>query len=736
MPPDRVTVVEQNLENYLATARPAAHLLASHEPVRPGSSLTAAQARALFEDQVLSRQLDMAARRLKARGVGYYTIASAGHEQNAVLGTQLRVTDPALLHYRSGGFMMARSRHLGSVTPTFDTLLSLCASRDDPIAQGRHKVWGSRPLGVPPQTSTIASHLPKAVGMAFALGRARRLGIDHDHPHDALVCCSFGDASANHATALAGINAARYAHRRGNPVPVLFVCEDNGIGISVRTPRRWINDAFSGLRHLRYFEADGELDEIWETTRLAIETCRATKGPVFLHLRTVRLWGHAGSDVETTYRELPEIEAVEDQDPLLRNARFLIERGAATPGAIATLLRTTRTRVEACEPEAAGRGHLASREGVMIPLSFDLDPDCRSKASEPIEVDARAELWRGRLPEAATAPTKRTLGAHINAALADEMLRRPEIVVFGEDVGRKGGVYYVTAGLQERFGQARVFDTLLDETTILGVAQGAAQAGLLPIPEIQYLAYLHNAIDQLRGEASSLSFFSVGQFTNPMVVRIASFAYQRGFGGHFHNDNAIAALREIPGMVVATPSRGEDAVRMLRGCLTMAKEHGRVIAFLEPIALYHEKDLHEPGDQGWLSDYPAQGEALLPGEAGVHGEGKLLFISYANGVRMCRRVARRAGLDARVLDLRWLNPLPWEAIEREASTAAAIVVVDECRASGGVADAILARLAERGYDGKLRSVRSADTFIPLGPTAPMVLVSEEEIEAAAREVTA
>ena len=137
------------------------------------------------------------------------------------------------------------------------------------------------------------------------------------------------------------------------------------------------------------------------------------------------------------------------------------------------------------------------------------------------------------------------------------MARRREIVVFGEDVGRKGGVYYVTAGLQKKFGIARVFDTLLDETTILGVAQGAGLMGLLPIPEIQYLAYIHNAVDQLRGEACSLSYFSCGQFVNPMVVRIAAFAYQKGFGGHFHNDNAIGGLRDIPGLILTAPARGE-----------------------------------------------------------------------------------------------------------------------------------------------------------------------------------
>ena len=307
------------------------------------------------------------------------------------------------------------------------------------------------------------------------------------------------------------------------------------------------------------------------------------------------------------------------------------------------------------------------------------------------------------LPEDATQPTARTLAGNLNAALADELLRRPEVLLFGEDVGRKGGVYNVTNGLQKRFGPARVFDTLLDETSILGIAQGAAQAGLLPIPEIQYLAYLHNALDQLRGEAASLQFFSSGQFRNPMVVRVAGLAYQKGFGGHFHNDNAIGALRDIPGLVLAVPSRGDDAVRMLRGAVAMAAEDGRVVVFLEPIALYHERDLHADGDGEWLTDLPdasrrtccrARSASAAPTE-----DADLLIVSYANGYRLSLQAAARLrdehDLRVRVLDLRWLNPLPTDAIRAHADEIGAVLVVDECRATGGgVADAIVADLAE------------------------------------------
>ena len=149
----RVEIVEANLDRCLRETPAAGRPLAPDAPLAPGSSLPAGRAVALFEDQLVSRALDVEARRLKQRGAGYYTIASAGHEQNAILGAQLRLSDPALLHYRSGAFMMARARQQPGIDPIRDTLLSLVAAAEDPIAAGRHKVWGSRKLWVPPQTS-------------------------------------------------------------------------------------------------------------------------------------------------------------------------------------------------------------------------------------------------------------------------------------------------------------------------------------------------------------------------------------------------------------------------------------------------------------------------------------------------------------------------------------------------------------------------------------------------------
>jgi 2-oxoisovalerate dehydrogenase E1 component len=321
------------------------------------------------------------------------------------------------------------------------------------------------------------------------------------------------------------------------------------------------------------------------------------------------------------------------------------------------------------------------------------------------------------------------------------MAARPGMCVFGEDVARKGGVYGVTRGLLGRFGAGRVFDTVLDEQAILGLALGAGLAGLLPVPEIQYLAYLHHAADQIRGEAATLPFFSQGRYRNPMVVRVAGYGYS-SFGGHFHNDSTVAGLRDIPGLIIASPARPGDAAAMLRTCLAAAEADGSVCVFLEPIALYHARDLHAPGDGGWQEDYlpPARWDpAHVPaGEARTYGDGSdLTVVTFGNGLRLSLRAAARlaaAGIGCRVVDLRWLSPLPAGDIVREAGAAGRVLVADETRRSGGVSEAVITALADAGFSGQVARVTSEDSFVPLGDAAATVLLSQEGIEAAARRL--
>ncbi|MFI6998581.1 thiamine pyrophosphate-dependent enzyme [Nocardia sp. NPDC050175] len=804
----------------------------------------------LFESQATSRQLDLAARQLGASKRGYYSIGSSGHEGNAALGVALRVTDPALLHYRSGAFFVQRTRQVPGLDPIRDVLLGIVAAAADPISGGRHKVFGSKPAAIIPQTSTIASHLPRAVGLAFAIDRAARLGISSEWPSDAVVLCSFGDASANHSTAAGAINAAIHTARQGVPLPILFLCEDNGIGISVPTPADWIQQAYGSRAGLEYFGADGcdPIDAL-TTSTAAAAWVREHRKPAFLHLRTVRLLGHAGSDVEAAYRRPADIATDLLRDPVTATARLLVATGVATPAEVlaryddiahrvtttaetvwrepkltssAAVLaplapshpaliredvlrigtrlgdsaapKTGRPAVEAMSntvaPETgrpptealsntatleAGRPAVEALPGTAVPpyrstigatdtavaqngvqpgspagnLGASADP---SPSTAPQAAALHTDAARATsVPQAAEQPADSgpnhgaavadpmTLGQAINRTLANLLTRDPDVLVFGEDVGRKGGVYGVTKGLQKQFGKRRVFDTLLDEQSVLGTALGTALAGFIPIPEIQYLAYVHNAADQLRGEAATLSFFSNGSYHNPMVVRIAGYAYQKGFGGHFHNDNSIAALRDIPGVIVASPARADDAAALLRTCVSAARVDGRVCIYLEPIALYHTRDLHEPGDNAWLAP-PSDTTHAEIGRARIYGDGTdLTIVTFANGVPMSLRVARRLadrGIRTRVLDLRWLSPLPLDDLLQHARATGRVLIADETRHSGGVSESICAALIDAGFEGRISRVTSEDTFIPLGPAADTILLDEAKIETAAGKLLA
>ncbi len=737
---NRAGIVDKNFVALLAELPEGPARTDLDAPVRAGSALSAREALALFESQLESRHLDLAARLLKARNECFYTIGSSGHEGNAVVAAATTPDDPAFLHYRSGAFYVHRGRQVPGATPVMDVLLGLAASTDEPIAGGRHKVFGSLPLNIPPQTSTIASHLPKAVGMALAFERAKRLGWKKDGKHapdasdDRIVVCTFGDASANHSTAVGAIHAAEWHAHQGRPCPILFVCEDNGIGISTPTPQGWIATQYGHRVNLGYVAGDGlDLPDAWEAAQAAARWVRTHRAPCILHLRTVRLMGHAGSDVETTYRTPEELAAAEALDPLLRTARLLVENGWMRAAEVVALYEEVRTRVTALGEEAIRRPKLTDANIVIAPLSPRSPAAVADTSRHMADVSMRLKHHGGALPED---DKPKHLAVQINRAVGDLMLAHPESLLLGEDVGKKGGVYNVTSDLQKRLGAERVIDTLLDEQTILGMAIGAAQAGQLPLPEIQYLAYFHNACDQIRGEAASLQYFSQGQFKNPMVVRVAGYAYQKGFGGHFHNDNSIAALRDIPGLVIASPARGDDAAAMLRTCVASAKVDGTVCMFLEPIALYMTKDLYKDGDGLWQSSYPGSDVHAPIGSGRLYGEGTdLTIVSWANGLWMSLRVAKRLedqhGIRCRVLDLRWVNPLPVEDLVAAVNATGKVLVVDECRRTGGLGEAVFAALVENGVKAEMARVAGKDVFIPLGGAANLVLVQEEDIEAAA-----
>ena len=683
----------------------------------------------IFESQVFSRHMDLKARLLKNEGKCFYTIGSSGHEGNAVFGKVFPYTDMAFLHYRSAPFFIERSKQIPEATPIYDMALSFMASSEDPISGGRHKVIGSKPLNIPPQTSTIASHLPKAVGTAFSIDRAKSLEIpERELKSDSIVICSFGDASVNHATALSAFNTARWITHAGDHVPIVFICEDNGTGISVPTDKRWIEQNFSDFPGIKYIQADGlHLIDLIINTRYAEQDCRIDRSPIFFHMRTVRLMGHAGSDIEVGYRSLAEIEATEFNDPLLHSARILVENKCLSAEEILNLYESARAQIGFVYDAATLRPKLESSKDVMASITAN---QTTRKVPKQTTQKAREELF-GKEFKRIDQPQH--MAKLINYALSDIMLRYKNTLVFGEDVAQKGGVYHVTANLYKQYGFRRVFDSSLDETSIIGFGIGFGHNGFVPIPEIQFLAYFHNAEDQLRGEAATLAFFSEGQFTNPMVLRVPGLGYQKGFGGHFHNDNSLTIFRDLPGVILAVPSNGVDAAKMLRTAVREAYVNGRVVVFVEPIALYMIKDLHEQKDGKWNFQYPDLYEEIPLGEFAEYGNGKILtIITYGNGLYLSlqaqKEIEKILKKKIKVIDLRWLSDINLPHVQEAIDTCENILIVDECRRTGCHGEGLLANLireSKKPLNIKLHAAE--DSFISLGVSATATLPSKESI---------
>ena len=444
-------------------------------------------------------------------------------------------------------------------------------------------------------------------------------------------------------------------------------------------------------------------------------------------MKTVRLMGHAGSDIESSYLSMSDIEEAEKNDPLLHSARILINDRILSSDEILDLYEKTRTRIHYVFEKATTRPRLDEASdimGVIVPN------DSKKNIPDLTNEKMRAKIF-GKEYKRLAQPNH--MAKLINYALKDIMLQYDNTLVFGEDVAKKGGVYHITVDLFNQFSIRRVFNSPLDETSIIGFAAGLAHNGFLPIPEIQFLAYFHNAEDQLRGEAATLSFFSQGQYINPMVIRIAGLAYQKGFGGHFHNDNSLTIFRDIPGVILACPSNGSDAVKMLRTATREAYTNGRIVVFIEPIALYMVKDLHQPSDDKWSSKYSEINEELKLGEFVTYGKGKALtIISYGNGLyhslKAQPQIEKIINRKIKIIDICWLSDIDIDGLIKEIGNSEKVLIVDECRKSGCHGEGLLASLYKKSKGHLSIKLHAAeDSFIPLGVAATSTLPNYETI---------
>jgi 2-oxoisovalerate dehydrogenase E1 component len=697
----------------------------------------------LFEAQAASRWLDVAARRMAAAGLGQHTVASAGHEGNAAVAMALRSNDPALLHPRSTAFYLARLASAGLEEGIAAVARGLAGSVDQPAAGGRRPGPAQAEVAVLPGPSTPAGHLPRAVGLAWAIGRqprdrARIAGGRLNWPADAVAVASFGDGTAGHSTAQGAVTAALWAARQGVPLPLLLVCEDNGLAFSTSGAPGWIESQFAAREGLHYFHCDtaGDAATLFATTRRAVETARTYRRPVLLHLSCVRIGGQSGRDDERHYRRDDRIAADRERDPLVATMTAMVRYGVMTGAEVADRLLHLRDQVASALEDATHRARPGSAAEVVAPLSPRRPAVVGMAAAREPSPERRNAVFQNRLPEK-EGPL--TLAESINRTLLDAAIAHPGVVVMGRDVARAGGLFGVTRGLRKRLGAARITDAAPDGRSILGLAMGAAVSGLLPIAEIG-LDDLHAAGELLRAEVATLAFGTGGSYRNPMVLRVPGLGYQDGCGGVVAVDNALGGLRDIPGLVIACPAHPAQAPAMLRTCLAAAEADGTVSVMLEPVALYHQRDLLAEGDDVWLAPYapPAEWGAqhAAIGRAVVHGAGDDLTIAaYGNGLRLAMRAAavlEHEGIGCRVVDLRWLAPLPMDDLVKAASATGNLLIVDETRQTGGISESLVTGVLEAGFDGRMARVTARDSPLPIGAAAQYVELTEARILSTAR----
>ena len=402
------------------------------------------------------------------------------------------------------------------------------------------------------------------------------------------------------------------------------MCEDNGLGISVPTPEGWVEEALRSRLQLRYEVAEGsDPAEVLGVASDLAAWVGSVRRPAVLHLRTVRYLSHAGADAEIAYRTPQAIRADYDRDPILGTARWLVASGKASGEELATDYLAAREQAQEVALEAAARPQMSSAEQVMAPLGPRSAGVVAERASR-VKLETDDEL---------------TLAQAINTGLAAVLERHPGALLLVQDMAAKGGVYgyprparALRRGPRVRHPPRRDVDSRARARRCrwrLPPDSGD------PVPRVP---------PQRRGPAARRGSDAAVLLTAGVPQRdggpVAGYGYQRGFGGHFHNDDAVGVLRDIPGIVVASPSRPDDAAAMLATCAASASVDGNVYVFLEPIALYHTRDLHEDGDEEWCSELTADHAPV--GSARTYLDGNdLTIVTWGNGFFMALRVAQR-----------------------------------------------------------------------------------------------
>jgi len=598
-----------------------------------------------------------------------YQFSARGHDMAQVLlGLQLRDGDGVFGYYRSRPVLLA----LG--VPLADALGSgmglsggYSNGRDIGVVFNYPNPGGAHAL---PMAGGVGAQYTPAAGWAQAI--AYKQHVLREGPLDSISVVLGGDASCATGGFWSALTIATT-----QKLPLLIYIEDNGYGISVpseyQTPGKDIAANLASFSGLTIFNGDGT-DPAEAATLIdrAVGHVREHQAPLLLRLTVPRLEGHSAQDTQA-YKTEDEVAAEWARDPLPKLKKH-VARFQVGDEQWAELERETAWQVQAAVAEAEARG-VSSPDEVTSNVFYEG------------EMQQIGGLWNSGYEPPPSTDEPTPLGQRINMVTAirrvldQELESNERLLVFGEDVGPKGGVHAVTLGLQEKFGHQRVFDTSLNEEGIVGRAVGMALAGLMPVPEIQFRKYAEPATEQIH-DCGTMRWRTHNRFAAPMVLRVPGGFFK--CGDPWHSMTNEVEFVHNPGWKVAVPSNAEDAVGLLRGSL----RGNDPVLFFEHRAMLDDSWARRP----WPGD-----EYVLPfGRAKKTREGdRITIVTWGAMVPRCEAAAE--GISADVIDLRTLQPWDKEMVLESVRRTRRCLIVHEDLRTGGFGAEIAAVVADEAF---------------------------------------
>jgi 2-oxoisovalerate dehydrogenase E1 component len=642
---------------------------------------------------MLSREMDRAEEtRLTPQGKVKYQFSAGGHELVQVLLAQAlnHPHDAAGVYYRSRPFMLA-----SGLTPA-EALAAGMACAGSP-SQGRdvgvvfNMPRRTGPTILPASGDVGAQYTPVA-GWAQAI-LYRQAVLNEEDWKGAIAASLGGDGSVAANGFWSALNIATTLN-----LPMLFFIEDNQYGISVpswlQTPGGDIAANLKSFTNLEVKAGDGsEPEEAWSLIRAAVDHVRSNQGPCLLRMVVPRLGGHTFID-DQAYKS-PELRADEARrDPLIRLREYLEGRGLDDES------------WQSIEREAQGEIEEAIREAEAGP---DPAPDSATRhlfyeGVSPIQGSLRPEGALLPLGDASPRPTGPRLNFVdvVRRTLESEMARNPRLLVFGEDVGVKGGVHGATLDMQSHFGVERVFDTSLSEEGIMGRSVGLALAGLLPVPEIQFRKYADPAHEQI-SDLGTLRWRTANNFAAPVVVRIPV-GYGKKTGDPWHSVTAEAVYAHTLGWRIAFPSNAEDAAGLLRSALRGD----------DPTFFFEHRALLDTPEG--RRQYPGDDFCLPFGKAARLAEGdEVTVVTWGEMVHRCLAAAKDFNGKVDLLDLRTIIPWDRECVLDSVHKTGKVLIVHEDTITGGFAGEITSVIVNEAFnylDAPITRLATPDIPIP------------------------